>query len=210
MSARGHEAIVHIVDDDEAICSSLRMLLKSRGIPAASHGSAEAFLAKYDPEQPGCLVLDVRMPGMSGLELQDELNRRGAIIPVIFITGHGDVPMAVEAMQHGATDFLQKPFADQDFAERIERALALDQRNRAALEQEDQIRARLAALTRRELQVLQLVTLGKPNKIVAAELGVSQRTVEIHRAHLMEKMGATSLAHLVRMAMSVEMGISTY
>lgn len=210
MSTRDHQAIVHIVDDDEAICSSLRMLLKSRGMPAVSHGSAEEFLAKYDPEQPGCLVLDVRMPGMSGLELQDELNRRGAIIPVIFITGHGDVPMAVEAMQHGATDFLQKPFADQEFAERIQRALALDQRNRAALDQKDQIRARLAALTRRELQVLQLVTLGKPNKIIAAKLGVSQRTVEIHRAHLMEKMGATSLAHLVRMTMGVEMGISTY
>jgi len=210
MSTHGQQAIVHIVDDDEAICSSLRMLLKSRGMPAVSHGSAEEFLAKYDPEQPGCLVLDVRMPGMSGLELQDELNRRGAIIPVIFITGHGDVPMAVEAMQHGATDFLQKPFADQEFAERIQRALALDQRNRAALDQKDQIRARLAALTRRELQVLQLVTLGKPNKIIAAKLGVSQRTVEIHRAHLMEKMGATSLAHLVRMTMGVEMGISTY
>jgi len=210
MSTRDHQAIVHIVDDDEAICSSLRMLLKSRGMPAVSHGSAEEFLAKYDPEQPGCLVLDVRMPGMSGLELQDELNRRGAIIPVIFITGHGDVPMAVEAMQHGATDFLQKPFADQEFAERIQRALALDQRNRTALDQKDQIRARLAALTRRELQVLQLVTLGKPNKIIAAKLGVSQRTVEIHRAHLMEKMGATSLAHLVRMTMGVEMGISTY
>lgn len=210
MSTRSREAIVHIVDDDEAICSSLRMLLKSRGIPAASHGSAEAFLAKYDPEQPGCLVLDVRMPGMSGLELQDELNRRGAIIPVIFITGHGDVPMAVEAMQHGAADFLQKPFADQDFAERIQRALTLDQRNRAALEQKDQIRARLAALTRRELQVLQFVTLGRPNKVIAGDLGVSQRTVEIHRAHLMEKMGATSLAHLVRMTMSVDMGTSTY
>jgi FixJ family two-component response regulator len=210
MTARGREPVVHIVDDDEAICSSLRMLLKSRGMPATSHGSAEAFLAKYDPEQPGCLVLDVRMPGMSGLELQDELNRRGALIPVIFITGHGDVPMAVEAMQHGATDFLQKPFADQDFADRIQRALALDQRNRAALEQKDLIRARMAALTRRELQVLQLVTLGKPNKIIAADLGVSQRTVEIHRAHLMEKMGATSLAHLVRMTMSADIGTSTY
>jgi FixJ family two-component response regulator len=118
--------------------------------------------------------------------------------------------MAVEAMQHGAPDFLQKPFADQDFAERIQRALALDQRNRAALEQKDQIRARMAALTRRELQVLRLVTLGKPNKIIAADLGVSQRTVEIHRAHLMEKMGATSLAHLVRMTMGVDMGTSTY
>jgi FixJ family two-component response regulator len=147
---------------------------------------------------------------MSGLELQDELNRRGAIIPVIFVTGHGDVPMAVEAMRHGATDFLQKPFGDQEFTDRIQRALALDQRNRATLGQKDQIRARLAALTRRELQVLRLVTLGKANKVIAGELGVSQRTVEIHRAHLMEKMGATSLAHLVRMTMSVEMGTSTY
>jgi FixJ family two-component response regulator len=147
---------------------------------------------------------------MSGLELQDELNRRGAIIPVVFITGHGDVPMAVEAMRHGATDFLQKPFGDQDFADRIQQALALDQHNRAALEQTDLIRARLAALTRRELQVLRLVTLGKANKVIAGELGVSQRTVEIHRAHLMEKMSATSLAHLVRMTMGVDMGISTY
>ena len=210
MTARGRESIVHIVDDDEAICSSLRLLLKSRGIPAAAHGSAEEFLAKYDPEQPGCLVLDVRMPGMSGLELQDELNRRGAIIPVIFITGHGDVPMAVEAMQHGATDFLQKPFSDQDFTDRIQRAIALDLRNRAKLQERDQICARLAALTRRELQVLRLVTLGKSNKVVAADLGVSQRTVEIHRAHLMEKMGATSLAHLVRMTMIADMRVSTY
>ena len=210
MTARGRESIVHIVDDDEAICSSLRLLLKSRGIPAAVHGSAEEFLAKYDPEQPGCLVLDVRMPGMSGLELQDELNRRGAIIPVIFITGHGDVPMAVEAMQHGATDFLQKPFSDQDFTDRIQRAIALDLRNRAKLQERDQICARLAALTRRELQVLRLVTLGKSNKVVAADLGVSQRTVEIHRAHLMEKMGATSLAHLVRMTMIADMRVSTY
>jgi FixJ family two-component response regulator len=210
VTAHRREPIVYIVDDDEAICSSLRLLLKSCGIPATSHGSAEAFLSAYDPEQPGCLVLDVRMPGMSGLELQDELNRRGAIIPVIFVTGHGDVPMAVEAMRHGATDFLQKPFGDQEFTDRIQRALALDQRNRATLGQKDQIRARLAALTRRELQVLRLVTLGKANKVIAGELGVSQRTVEIHRAHLMEKMGATSLAHLVRMTMSVEMGTSTY
>jgi FixJ family two-component response regulator len=210
MSSRGREAIVHIVDDDEAICSSLRLLLKSRGIPASSHGSAEEFLAKYDPEQPGCLILDVRMPGMSGLELQDELNRRGAIIPVIFITGHGDVPMAVEAMRHGALDFLQKPFSDQDFTDRIQRGLATDLRNRATLEEKDQIRARMAALTRRELQVLRLVTLGKPNKVIAGDLGVSQRTVEIHRAHLMEKMGATSLAHLVRMTMIADMRVSTY
>ena len=210
MTAREDKATVFVVDDDEAVRSSLRLLLKSKGIAAVTHASAREFLANYDPEQPGCIILDVRMPGMSGLELQDELNRRGAIIPVIFITGHGDVPMAVEAMQHGAVDFLQKPFSDQDLTDRIQRALAADVRNRAQLTEKDQIRARLSALTRREIQVLRLVTLGKSNKVVAAELGVSQRTVEIHRAHLMEKMEATSLAHLVRMTMIAGMGISTY
>ena len=210
MTAREDKATVFVVDDDEAVRSSLRLLLKSKGIAAVTHASAREFLANYDPEQPGCIILDVRMPGMSGLELQDELNRRGAIIPVIFITGHGDVPMAVEAMQHGAVDFLQKPFSDQDLTDRIQRALAADVRNRALLTEKDQIRARLSALTRREIQVLRLVTLGKSNKVVAAELGVSQRTVEIHRAHLMEKMEATSLAHLVRMTIIAGMGISTY
>ena len=199
-----------VVDDDEAVRSSLRMLLKSLGIPAVTHGSAAEFLAEYDLEQPGCLILDVRMPGISGLELQDELNRRGAIIPVIFITGHGDVPMAVEAMQHGAVDFLQKPFSDKDLSDRVQRALAADLRNRAQLGEKDQIRARIAMLTPRERQVLALVTLGKANKAIAGDLGVSQRTVEIHRAHLMEKMGAASLAHLVRMTMIADIGKSTY
>jgi FixJ family two-component response regulator len=210
MTAREREAIVFVVDDDEAVRSSLRLLLKSLGIPAVTHGSAAEFLAAYNAEQPGCIILDVRMPGMSGLKLQDELNRRGAIIPVIFITGHGDVPMAVEAMQHGAVDFLQKPFSDKDLTDRIQRAIATDNRNRTLLGQKDRVRARLAALTRREMQVLQLVTLGKSNKLIAGDLGVSQRTVEIHRAHLMEKMGATSLAHLVRMTMIADIGTSTY
>jgi len=210
MTALEHAATVFVVDDDEAVRSSLRLLLKSLGMPAVTHGSAAEFLAAYDPEQPGCIILDVRMPGMNGLELQDELNRRGAIIPVIFITGHGDVPMAVEAMQHGAVDFLQKPFSDKELTDRIQRAIATDNRNRTLLGHKDRMRARLAALTRREMQVLRLVTLGKSSKVIAADLGVSQRTVEIHRAHLMEKMGATSLAHLVRMTMIADMGISTY
>jgi two-component system response regulator FixJ len=141
------------------------------------------------------------MPGMSGLELQQELNRRGAIIPVLFITGHGDVPMAVEAMQQGAFDFLQKPFRDQDLIDRIQKALARDRENRVALLQHGQIRERLASLTSREQQVLQLLTQGKQNKVMAAELGISQRTVEIHRAHVMEKLGANSVAQLVRMAL---------
>ena len=210
MTIQARSPTAFVVDDDEAVRSSLRMLLKSLGIPAVTHGSAAEFLAEYDLEQPGCLILDVRMPGISGLELQDELNRRGAIIPVIFITGHGDVPMAVEAMQHGAVDFLQKPFSDKDLSDRVQRALSADLRNRAQLGEKDQIRARIAMLTPRERQVLALVTLGKANKAIAGDLGVSQRTVEIHRAHLMEKMGAASLAHLVRMTMIADIGKSTY
>ncbi len=197
-------ATVFIVDDDDAVRSSLRLLLKSVGLPAVAYGSARDFLAAWDPAQPGCLVLDVRMPGMSGLELQEELNRRGAIIPVVFITGHGDIPMAVEAMQHGAFDFLQKPFRDQDLIDRIQRAIERDARNRAQLLERDKIRARYESLTPREREVLALVTTGKANKVMAGDLGVSQRTVEIHRARVMEKMEAASLAQLVRMVMELE------
>ena len=197
-------SIVYIVDDDEAVRNSLRLLVKSVGLTATALASAQEFLASYDPLQPGCLVLDVRMPGMSGLELQQRLNLRGAVIPVIFITGHGDVPMAVEAMQQGAFDFLQKPFRDQDLIDRIQRALEKDRANRAALDERSRIRERHAMLTPREREVLALVTSGKANKIMAADLGLSQRTVEVHRARVMEKMGASSLAHLVRMVLDLE------
>lgn len=195
---------VFVVDDDEGVRNSLRFLLKSVGLATAALASASEFLDTYKPNQPGCLVLDVRMPGMSGLELQQQLNLRGAVIPVIFITGHGDIPMAVEAMQQGAFDFLQKPFRDQDLIDRIQRALERDARNRAALDQHARIRERLDSLTPREREVLALMTRGRPNKIMAAELGVSQRTVEIHRARVMEKSGAASLAQLVRMVMDLE------
>jgi two-component system, LuxR family, response regulator FixJ len=144
------------------------------------------------------------MPGMSGLELQEELNRRGAIVPVIFITGHGDIPMAVEAMQHGAFDFLQKPFRDQDLIDRIQKATERDAANRAQLREKEQIRIRYESLTPREREVLTLVTAGKANKVMAGDLGVSQRTVEIHRARVMEKMHAASLAQLVRMVMDLQ------
>lgn len=195
---------VFVVDDDEGARNSLRFLLKSVGLPARAFNSAQEFLAAYAPSQAGCLVLDVRMPGMSGLELQQELNRRGAVIPVIFVTGHGDVPMAVEAVQHGAFDFVQKPYREQEMLDRIQRALAKDRANRQALQERDRIRARLASLTPREREVMALMTLGKPNKVMAAELGLSQRTVEIHRAHVMEKSGATSVAQLVRMVLDSE------
>jgi len=196
--------IVFIVDDDEAVRNSLRLLVKSVGLTATAQSSAQEFLATYDPQQPGCLVLDVRMPGMSGLELQQQLNMRGAVIPVIFITGHGDIPMAVDAMQHGAFDFLQKPFRDQDLIDRIQRALEKDRTNRAELGERSRIRERRDSLTPREREVLGLVTSGKANKVMAADLGLSQRTVEIHRARVMEKMGASSLAQLVRMVMDLE------
>lgn len=195
--------IVFIVDDDEAVRSSLRLLLKSVGLVPSPFGSASDFLDAYDPEQPGCLVLDVRMPQMSGLELQEELNRRGAVLPVIFITGHGDVPMAVEAMQAGAFDFLQKPFRDQDLIDRIQRALKKDDDIRTALDKRGLIGERFDSLTPREREVLDLMSQGRSNKQMAFELGVSQRTIEIHRGRVMEKTGAASLAQLVRMVMDL-------
>jgi two-component system response regulator FixJ len=201
---RDPKPTVFVVDDDVAVRASLRLLLKSVGLPTTVYASAQDFLAHYDAHQSGCVVLDVRMPGMSGLELQQVLNLRGATIPVIFITGHGDIPMAVEAMQHGAFDFLQKPFRDQDLLDRVQRALEKDQRTRQELKQRDRIREHLETLTPREREVLSLITRGKPNKVVAADLGVSQRTVEIHRARVMEKMGASSFAQLVRMVLDTE------
>lgn len=197
------QPIVFVVDDDDAVRSALRLLLKSVGLTATTLPTAQQFLTTYDPGQPGCLVLDVRMPGMSGLELQQQLNLRGAVIPVIFITGHGDVPMAVEAMQQGAFDFLQKPFRDQDLIDRIQKALAKDKQNRAEIGERSRNVERFESLTPREREVLALVASGKPNKVMAADLGLSQRTVEIHRARVMEKMGVSSLAQLVRIVMDL-------
>jgi FixJ family two-component response regulator len=192
-------ATVFVVDDDEAVRTSLRLLLKSVGLPVETFASAQEFLDQFDPDRAGCLVLDIRMPGMSGLELQQHLNDRHSIMPIVFITGHGDVPMAVEAMQAGAVDFIQKPFRDQDLIDRINRALEKDREMRSELRERDEIRRRMSQLTPREREVLELVTQGKANKVIAGDLNVSQRTVEIHRARVMEKMGANSLAHLVRM-----------
>jgi FixJ family two-component response regulator len=193
--------VISIVDDDLAARSSLRLLLKSLGLAATAYESAAAFLSGYDPEQPGCLLLDIRMPEMSGLELQQQLNVRGTISPIIFITGHGDVAMAVEAMRYGAFDFLQKPFRDQDLLDRVQKAMARDRLVRGKLRENEAIRQRLDSLTCREHDVLELVTEGAPNKIIAHELGISQRTVEIHRARVMEKMSADSLAQLVQMTL---------
>ena len=194
---------VFVVDDDSGVRSSIRILLKSVGIPTTTFATAKEFLAAYEQSQPGCLVLDIRMPGMSGMELQVELNRLGAVIPVVFITGHGDVPMAVEAMQQGAFDFLQKPFRDQDLIHRIQKALEQNAAHRTALRQTDAIKTRLASLTPREREVLDLLADGKQNKVMAGELGLSQRTVEIHRANVMDKMQTRSVAQLVRMLLDV-------
>jgi two-component system response regulator FixJ len=196
---------VIVVDDDDAVRTSLRLLLKSVSLPVTGYASAQEFLPHYAAEQPGCLIVDVRMAGMSGLELQQELNSRGAMIPVIFITGHGDVARAVEAMQHGAFDFLTKPFRDDALLSCVNRALVKDAADRSEIRQRDHLVARFKTLTRRERDVLALVTSGKPNKVSAADLGVSQRTVEIHRARVMEKMQAGSLAQLVRM--TIEIGV---
>jgi two-component system response regulator FixJ len=195
---------VIVIDDDEAVRGSLRLLLRSVKLPVAVYASAQEFLPRYAIDEPGCLVVDVRMPGMSGLELQQQLNLRGAMIPVIFITGHGDISMAVEAMRQGAFDFLPKPFRDQELLDRVQRALEKDAANRREIAQTQQVRELLDTLTPREREVLELVTSGKPNKVMAAELGVSQRTVEIHRARVMEKMHANSLAQLVRMVMDLK------
>ena len=190
--------VVYLVDDDEAIRDSLSMLFDSVVFEHAVFPSAVEFLEAYDREQHACLVADIRMPGLSGLELQQRLNQERADVPIIFITGHGDVPMAVNAMKSGATDFIQKPFRDQDLIDRIHKALAKDQETRGWRAEEKMIRDRVSALTPREREVMQRVVKGHANKVIAMDLGVSQRTVELHRARVMHKLKMRSLAELVR------------
>lgn len=191
------EPLVYLVDDDDAVRDSLGLLLRSVGLECALFGSALEFLDAYDAKRHACLVADIRMPGLSGLELQQRLNEQRAGIPIIFITGHGDVPMAVGAMKSGATDFIQKPFRDQDLLDRIHKALAQDREQRAARAERREIQKRLASLTPRETEVMQRVVRGQANKVIAMDLGVSQRTVELHRARVMHKLKMRSLAELV-------------
>ena len=190
---------VFIVDDDPAIRIAMQALLESVNIKHEIFASADEFLQGEESRRSGCLVLDIRMPGLGGLELQDELIARNSTLPIIFITGHGDVPMAVDAMQKGAVDFIQKPFRDQELLDRIREALSTDRQRREELDRHAEVVNRLDRLTKREREVFDLVVTGKPNKVIAYELDVSQRTVEIHRARVMEKMEAKSLADLVRM-----------
>ena len=196
------QSTIYIVDDDQAIRHAMELLMRSVGLKYEIFHSGDEFLSGYSNDRAGCLVLDIRMPGLGGLELQEKLNDLGSTLPIIFITGHGDVPMAVEAMQKGAIDFIQKPFRDQDLLDRIGDALKADQERRSAREEKASVQGRIEKLTNRERQVMDLVVTGKPNKVIAYELGVSQRTVEIHRARVMEKMQARSLADLVRMHMA--------
>lgn len=197
------DTTVFVVDDDAAVCDSLRFLIESVGLPVRTFSSADEFLAAYTPDQPGCLVLDLRMPGMSGLELQEQLARQKCALPVIIITAHGDVPTAVRAMHAGAVDFMSKPFSDQNLLDRIHQALTKDAQARRGQAVRAGIAARVALLTPREREVMDLVVSGMPNKGIAAQLELSAKTVETHRARVMDKMQARSVAELVHMALTL-------
>jgi two-component system, LuxR family, response regulator FixJ len=190
---------IYVVDDDDGMRRALDALLSTVGYRTAVFSRPSEFLAQFKPETHSCLVLDIRMPEMSGLEVQQQLNRRGSMLPVIFITGHGDVPMAVQAMKEGAFEFIQKPFRDQDLLDRINHALKQDADNRTNAARRSEVQHRLESLTPREKQVMDFIVDGSANKVIAIDLGLSERTVEIHRAKVMEKMGARSIAHLVKL-----------
>ncbi|MEM1208174.1 MAG: response regulator transcription factor [Planctomycetota bacterium] len=195
---------VFVIDDDEAVLDSLRWLIESIRLPVRTYPTAAAFLAELPRDAPGCVVVDVRLPGMSGLDLQDRLNELELNLPVVVITGHGDVPMAIRAMKAGAFDFLEKPFSDEVLLDRVRAALQRDALDRRSAEHHRAVAERRAQLTPRERQVMDLVVQGKLNKQIASELELSHKTIEVHRAHVMEKMAARSLAELVRMAVLLE------
>ncbi len=194
---------IYVVDDDDGMRRALDTLLSTVGYKTAVFSRPKEFLAGFRGDSPGCLVLDIRMPDMSGLEVQQQLNRMGSTLPVIFITGHGDVPMAVQAMKEGAFEFIQKPFRDQDLLDRINHALKQDAENRSVVARRSEVLQRLESLTPRERQVMDLVVEGAANKVIAIDLNLSERTVEIHRAKVMEKMGARSVAHLVKLHLTL-------
>jgi len=194
-----HETTTFVVDDDAAVRASLKLLLRSIGLRAETYSSASEFLEAYDAARPGCLILDVRMPGMSGLELQEKLDELHSILPIIFLTAHGDVQMAVKAVKTGAVDFLEKPFRDQDLIDKIQHAIDDDASTRKKLADRQKILALIESLTPREREVMDMVVAGKANKVIAIDLGLSQRTVEIHRGRVMRKMQADSVSQLVQM-----------
>ena len=193
------EPTVFVVDDDEAVRGGLRRLVEAVGLNVETYGSAQQFLDSYHPEQHGCLVLDIRMPGMGGLDLQAQLAKRGVQLPVIILTGHADVPMAVRALKAGAMDFIEKPFNSQALLDRIQQAIKQDAEARRQSVEESRIAQRLARLTSREKEVMQMMVVGKANKVIAIDLGISERTVEFHRANIMKKMQSRTLAELIHM-----------
>ncbi len=195
-----NRAVVHVVDDDASLCGALESLFESVGLDTLTYGAARDFLNASLADQPGCIVIDIRLPDMSGLEFQAQLTQLGVRLPVIMMTGYGDIPMTVRAMKRGAMDFLSKPFRDQDMLDAVMAAIERDRQRRTADDNASQVRQRFGTLTPREQQVMMLVTTGKMNKQVAGELGVSEITAKIHRGAAMRKMGARTLADLVRMA----------
>jgi RNA polymerase sigma factor (sigma-70 family) len=196
--------VVFVVDDDAMVARSLRWLIQSVRLDVETYPSAAAFLAAYQPARRGCVLLDVRMPGMSGLELHQHMQQRGWRIPVVFLTGHGDVQMAVRAIKHGAFDFVEKPFNDQDLLDRLQLAIRSDAERYAREEAIADEKSRLASLTGREREVMQLVVDGLPNKVIADRMGLSAKTVEAHRARVMEKLKVRSVSDLVKIALRAE------
>lgn len=192
------EQLVFVVDDDEGVREGLCLLLQSIGQPCELYGSALEFLESFDDSKRGCLILDVRMPKMTGLDLQKKLNERKSTLPIIFITGHGDIPMAVEAMRRGSLDFIRKPFREQDLLDRINEALAVDSRNWEQRFDREQLLDKISSLSERELEVFHRVADGQMNKVVGFELGISERTVEVHRSQVMKKLDVRTLAQVVR------------
>lgn len=194
------EATVYVVDDDADLRKAIERLIESAGMKAASFASARQFLDTWDPRMPGCLVLDLAMPGLNGLQLQRELEQFGSPLPIVFLTGRGDIAASVQAMKHGASDFLTKPVDDTELLASIHEALAIDHARRRSSAERERVAACLAALTERERQVLERIVAGRLNKQIAAELGTAERTIKFHRANLMRKMGVRVVADLVKLA----------
>ena len=199
------EQTVYIVDDDADVREGFGLLMETVGQPYKAYASAVAFLEDFHDSMRGCLVLDIRMPRMSGIDLQQKLIEQGSLLPIIFITGHGDIPLAVEAMRRGALDFIRKPFREQNLLDRINEALDIENGKRQTKIDRQQVLERFTGLSERELEVLELVAEVKMNKVVAQDLGISERTVEVHRSHIMHKLGVQTLAQLVRLKIEAEM-----